>query len=79
MVGVQNGSRDGGPVGRGDSVTCTRIIRNTLNAEPPLVVGVALMTDTDNTGKSAVAGYDGHSLCRFLTKSAVKRVHIVVW
>jgi hypothetical protein len=27
-------------------------------AEPPRIAGIALMTDTDNTGESAVAYYD---------------------
>ncbi len=29
-----------------------------FGAEPPLVVGIAIMTDSDNTGQSAVAYYD---------------------
>jgi len=29
-----------------------------FNEEPPHIMGIAIMTDTDNTGESAVAYYD---------------------
>jgi hypothetical protein len=29
-----------------------------MRAEPPRIVGIALMTDTDDTGERAVAFYD---------------------
>ncbi len=31
--------------------------RNAFGADPPMISGVAIMTDTDNTGESAVAYY----------------------
>lgn len=31
--------------------------RNAFNDEPPMISGVAIMTDTDNTGESATAYY----------------------
>ncbi|HSE05771.1 MAG TPA: DUF3047 domain-containing protein [Methylomirabilota bacterium] len=33
-----------------------------MGAEPPRIVGVALMTDTDDTGERAVAYYDAITL-----------------
>ncbi len=32
--------------------------RNFFGEEPPNIQGIAIMTDTDNTGESAVAFYD---------------------
>jgi hypothetical protein len=38
--------------------------RALFGEEPPAVVGLAVMTDTDNTGEKAVANYRDISLCR---------------
>jgi hypothetical protein len=38
--------------------------RALFGEEPPAVIGVAVMTDTDSTGEKAVAYYREISLCR---------------
>jgi hypothetical protein len=38
--------------------------RAVFGEEPPVVIGLAVMTDTDNTGEKAVAYYRDISLCR---------------
>jgi hypothetical protein len=36
--------------------------RRVVGGEPPRIAGIALMTDTDDTGERAVAYYDGLTL-----------------
>ncbi len=55
-----------GPADVGRWVTETRDIyedyRRATGREPPRIAGIALMTDTDDTGEHAVAYYDGITL-----------------
>lgn len=57
MIAVESGEAR-----RGEWISEKRNVledyRNVFGEEPPNIQGIAIMTDTDNTGESAVAFYD---------------------
>ena len=57
MIAVQSGPQE---IGRwlSEERNLVEDYRRLFGQEPPRIAGVALMTDTDNTGESAVAYYD---------------------
>jgi len=57
MIAVRSGPQE---IGRwlGEERNLYEDYRRLFGQEPPRIAGVALMTDTDNTGESAVAYYD---------------------
>ena len=57
MIAVQSGPQE---IGRwlGEERNVYEDYRRLFGQEPPRIAGIALMTDTDNTGESAVAYYD---------------------
>jgi len=57
MIAVQSGPQE---IGRwlSEERNLYEDYRRLFGQEPPRIVGIALMTDTDNTGESAVAYYD---------------------
>lgn len=57
MIAVRSGPQE---IGRwlGEERNLYEDYRRLFGQEPPQIAGIALMTDTDNTGESAVAYYD---------------------
>jgi len=57
MIAVQSGPQE---IGRwlGEERNVYEDYRRLFGQEPPRIAGIAVMTDTDNTGESAVAYYD---------------------
>jgi hypothetical protein len=63
MIAVESG---GAKIGQwvSEERNLYRDYRTLFGEEPPAVIGLAVMTDTDNTGDRAVAYYRDISLCR---------------